>query len=428
MQDETYLKLSQLRSYIDGLDDQIVRLLVWRLAAVKQVGHLKEQTQVGEDRIQFYQPAREQAIYNRLSHAAERLTLSELLVEDPSQLAFDVERELNAFLQAHEAKDQLQGPLLTREGIEQIYQEIISYSISQEQRQTMAYLGPAGTFSHQAAMQMFGSSARALACNTIGQVVHAVEDGDTMYGVIPFENTVSGIVGISFDMLVQATGLHIVRETRVSVQHCLAGRADLDWTQIDWRSVSRIYSHPQSFMQCQHWLDKYVPHAHCEPVDSNARAAELIASEEDTDALQLCIAPVPAAKQYGLHILLSSIQDVRNNQTRFICLGQHEVPPLGSMALELYRTALLVSAPDRPGALGKILQIFQDNRINLTALHSRPNTSNTSRQWSFYLEAEGHKSQPHWQQALEQLEEQCFLTRIFGSYPPDDSSPPEGAK
>lgn len=350
------MTLGELRAAIDGVDDRLLELLCERAALVREVGRLKDKT--GES---YYAPEREEALLRRLV-AANKSPLPE-------------------------------------QAVRAIYREILSGMRSLEQAITVAYLGPRGTFSHQAAARHFGASVCLQAERTIGEVFEAVERGRAHYGVVPIENSQEGSVSATLDRLMD-TPLHICAQVFLPVELNLLGRGPL-------AAVRKIYSHPQPFGQSRRWLAEHVPAAECVEVSSTARAAELAAEESDTAA----IAGAMAGEEFGLPVLVPSIQDAASNVTRFLVLGERPAGRSGSD-----KTSVVFAVRDQPGALAKALAPFEQAGISLTRIESRPSKR---RPWEycFFADVTGHAEDSCLAAALATLAGVCSFSRILGSYP-----------
>lgn len=356
--------LSELRQQIDALDDRLIALLDERLRIVLQVGKTKAQLHTdGDDATQSkMRPEREEAIFNRLAALSEELSA---------------------------------------EAVRAIYREIISACMSYEQAQTVAYLGPAGTYSQQAVRAHFGRSAVALPCADIAAVVRAVETAEAHHGLLPLENSTQGMVDESYDRLT-GSELTMTGEVLLPVRHCLLGAEGLSLQQ-----VAKVYGHTQALAQCREWLGANLPNAVREPLASNALAAQRAAKEDNAVA----VASEIAAEIYHLAVLQRGIQDVSSNTTRFGVVGHRPPEPTGSD-----KTSLLVRGDDRPGALLEILEIFQRHEVNLSMLYSRPSRQ---KNWSyvFYLDADGHRAAEPLSLAMQELRDKGVLLSVLGSYP-----------
>lgn len=352
--------MTELRAAIDALDASLVSLLDSRMELVLKVRTAKEAD--GGDDAGMYRIEREEEILQRLRQHAEVLTEAE---------------------------------------VRTIFREILSCSYRRQEQQQIAYLGPPGTFSQLAVQRLFGQEAETFSCNSIHEVAQAVTSGHSRHGILPLENSTRGFVDESLDLLASSE-LVVGGEVMVPVRHCLMG------TGKDWRKAKKIYSHPQSFAQCRAWLQKHLPTMPCEPVLSNAQAAERAAAETGT----LAIAPELAADIYDLQVLQRDIQDAEDNTTRFVLIGKRQVPPSGLKD----KTSLLLTTEDRPGALLELLQIFDHHQINMTMLYSRPSGIG---KWSyrFFLDVDGHRQSSPLSDALKELEELGNLLKIIGSYP-----------
>jgi chorismate mutase/prephenate dehydratase len=352
--------LDELRETIDGVDEELQRLLNRRAQLAHEVARVKRE-QEGTDA--FYRPEREARVLERI-------------------------------------KERNQGPL-DGEAVARVFREIMSECLALEQQIQVAFLGPEGTFTQQAVLKHFGHAVEARPLGAIDEVFREVEAGAAHYGVVPVENSTEGVVNHTLDSFMTST-LQICGEVEQRIHHHLLMGPN---TQRD--KISRVYSHQQTLAQCRKWLDAHLPGAERIAVSSNADAARRVRGEWNAAA----IAGDVAAEIYGLSSLQRNIEDDPDNTTRFILIGRQDVAPTGHD-----KTSLLVSGKNRPGLLYHVLEPFQKHSINLTRLESRPSLTGN---WSyvFFIDFEGHREDPEAQQALRELDEQGMTIRFLGSYP-----------
>lgn len=350
------MSLKALRRKIDTIDKKLVELLNERAELSLAIGKIKRDHQAG-----IYSPDREKQVLDRIK-------------------AFN------------------QGPM-TPAAIEAIYREIMSASLSLEKSLNIAYLGPKASFTNQAAMKKFGSQVNYVSCDNLGEIFTAVERQECDYGVVPIENSIEGAVTHTFDLLVDSD-LKICSQIILEISHHLLSKTTLN-------RINRIYSNPQVFGQCRHWLQANLPRVEQMEVSSTTRAAQIAAKTKDC----ACIASGLAAKVYNLEVLKKDIEDVAHNVTRFLVIANNDVPPTGKD-----RTSILFSIKDKVGALHSMLTPFSRNGINLTKIESRPSKRKV---WDYYffVDFEGHRLNKHVKRALDQLEGKCKYLKILGSYP-----------
>ena len=354
---DTQKSLDTFREKIDRIDAQILTLLNRRARLAQQIGNSKGKKSA------VYVPSRERAIFARLAG-------------------------LNT------------GPL-PDESIQAVYREIISASRALETSLRIAYLGPEASYAHMASQEQFGSNAEFVPVETIPQIFATVETGQVEYGVVPVENSSQGSVAITLDLFIE-TNLHIIAERSLEIRHCLLSRAKKR------ERLQRVIAHPQSLAQCQHWLATHLPGVPTEAASSNSRAAELVRSDPHASA----IAGRLAAERYRLNILDADIQDQAANYTRFAVLSQTLQPgkPTGED-----KTSLVLSVRDESGVLYHVLKPFADHAINLLRIESRPLKG---RPWEyvFFIDIEGHESDPAIAAALQEIEPRCVSVKVLGSY------------
>jgi chorismate mutase / prephenate dehydratase len=292
------------------------------------------------------------------------------------------------------------GPL-TDEVIAKLMREIMSACLSLESPLTVAYLGPEGTYTQMAVQKQFGDSVRARAAAAIDEIFRDVESGAADYGVVPVENSTGGVVSHTLDELVH-TKLRICGEVTLPVHHHLLSKHKT------LKQVKKVYSHSQSFAQCRKWLDAKLQKAEREPVASNAQAAVL--AKKNGGA---AIASLQAGKIYGLNILASNIEDDPNNTTRFLVVGKHDPTPTGADL-----TSVVLSAHrNQPGALFTLLQPFAQAKMDLTRIESRPIKGAAVQDYYFFIDFQGHASEPRVAEVLEAVRTQAAFFKVLGSYP-----------
>jgi len=297
------------------------------------------------------------------------------------------------------------GPLQS-DSVAPIWREIMSACRALETPTRVAYLGPAGTFSEEAAFGFFGSSLVRLPCASIDEVMHATTSGAADFGVVPVENSTEGVVARSLDLFL-TTPLFIIGETSLIVRHNLLRRDD------DLADISAICAHPQALAQCHRWLSHHLPDAERRPVSSNAEGARLAGQDRRLAA----IASQRAAGEYGLHIVAPAIQDDPHNRTRFAIVthpSRHPAPKASGHDC----TSLVVSVTNRPGAVHDMLVPLKNHGVSMTRFESRPARSG---QWEyyFYIDVEGHPDEARVDAALKELRSACAYFKILGTYPID---------
>jgi chorismate mutase/prephenate dehydratase len=267
---------------------------------------------------------------------------------------------------------------------------------------TVAWLGPAGTYTHAAALRWFGEAARGLPVGEIQDVFAAVETGKAEFGVVPVENSSEGTVTATLDSFINSP-LQITGELLLRINHCLLAQPGTDM-----RQIVRIVSHPQSLGQCRHWLAANLPHVERQTVSSNAEAARQAAQQPGVAA----IAGRNAAALYALQFVAESIEDSHDNTTRFLILGRTST----SHATGRDKTSIIISSHNEPGTLFRALEPFHRFGVNLTKLESRPSRK-AAWSYSFYVDIEGHVEDAKVQAALAALQQHSLDVKLLGSYP-----------
>jgi len=353
--------LLALRDQIDGLDRQLLDMLNQRARVAEQVGEIKR-----AEGTPFFRPDRVAQVIDKIRAA------------NP-------------------------GPLKS-EHVAAIWREIMSACLALESPQRVAVLGPVGTFCEQAALEYFGGAADMTYCANFDEVFHATASGSAQFGVVGVENMTEGVVTRSLDLFLH-TPCHVVGEVSLLIRHNLMRK------EPSMHGIEAVLAHPQALAQCQNWLNKHLPDVERRAVSSNAEGSRLAA----TNPAWAALGSDRASTVFGLHITAHAIQDEAYNRTRFavICLPQTMATP---PATGRDCTSLVVSVPNRPGAMHDLLVPLKKHGVSMTRLESRPARTG---QWDyyFYIDLDGHPTQRHVADALAELREICAFFKILGAYP-----------
>lgn len=352
-------KLESVRARIDAIDDEILRLINERADAAREVARIKRKAGENGD---LYRPAREVAVLNRIGAA------------NP-------------------------GPL-PNDDVSRLFRELMSACLALQQPLQVAFLGPEGTFTQEAALKHFGHGMHSLALQSVDAVFREVEGGNADYGVVPVENSTEGVVTHTLDCFM-ASPLRIVGELELPIRHCLAAK------ETDLAAIRQVFSHPQGLAQCRGWLDYNIPQAQRLAVSSTAEAARLAGETLHAAA----VAGDAAMRHYGLAALYSNIQDGAANTTRFLVLGTHSPPPTGKD-----KTSIVLSRADKPGGLATLLAPLARYGLNMSRIESRPSQQGMW-QYVFFIDILGHAEDPILCRALEEMQRLASLLKILGSYP-----------
>jgi len=348
--------LEECRNEIDRIDGELVRLLNERARYAQKIGEIKK-----EANAPIYVPEREKAVMEKLAKLNE-------------------------------------GPL-PDSAVTAIYREIISAMIALERPISVAFLGPRDTFSHMAAMQVFGGSAEYHPLPSFTDIFTEVERGRLDYGIVPVESSMGGSVSDTQDRFI-SSDLKIINEMLLHVTQNLLAACPLE-------EVTRVYSKDNALLQCRNWLRANLPKAELIETSSTAEAARRAAIEPGTAA----IASKMAATTYSLKLLAERIEDAPHNFTRFLVIGRQPVRPTGDD-----KTSLMVSIKDKPGALFNLLVPFSDAGISLTRIESRP-SQKKAWEYVFFIDLLGHIEDQAVRKVLESLEEQVHSLKVLGSFP-----------
>ena len=354
--------IDALRSAIDDLDTKIVALINERAAKAMKIGALK-----AKDGMKPYSSSRELQVYKKV--AAQ-----------------------NA------------GPLKD-DAFKAIYREIMSATIALERPTRVAFFGQHGTFTHLAARTKFGASVEYIPTRDMREVFSCVSRGEADYGLVPIENSTEGGVNQSIDMFAD-TKLKIASEIYLPIHHHLLCKGKLE-------EITLIYSHPQPFAQCRQWLQGHLAGIEKREVGSTAEAAERASHDPRVAA----VAGSLAAEIYGVPIVAEHIEDSPYNITRFFVIAERMAERTGKD-----KTSVVISIKDEPGALRRLLKAFDDNKINLTRIESRP-SKRRAWEYNFYLDIEGHVQDEQVMRTLRELEAKVRHLEVLGSYPMSERVP-----
>jgi chorismate mutase / prephenate dehydratase len=348
-------QLKQHREQIDSIDEQLLTLLNERAQHARAIGALK-----GDGTI--YRPEREAQVLRRLV-------------------------------------DKNAGPL-SHESITAIFRSIMSNCRALEKKLTVAFLGPLGTFSEEAAIKQFGEMIDSKECASIDQVFNLVESGEADYGVVPVENSTEGAIGRTLDLLTTSEAKICGEITLPVHQHLLSRSTSLS-------QITKVYSHAQSLAQCHEWLARHLPRVDKHAVSSNAEATRLASLEEGAAS----IAGLRAAQLFEMNDLANHIEDDSRNTTRFLVLAKHDVAASGQD-----KTSLLIATKNVPGAMVSILEPLAKNGVSMTKFESRPAKMGLW-EYVFFVDIEGHQSDEKVQLSLHEIEARASMVKILGSYP-----------
>lgn len=362
MNDEEAKLLAELRDKIDDIDSKVGELISERAQCALDVAKVKAQFS-DKTLTTFYRPEREAQVLRR-------------------------------------AMERNKGPLKNEE-VGRLFREIMSACLALENPVRVAYLGPQGTYTQEAALKHFGNSAVVVSMSAIDAVFREVASGAVNYGVVPVENSTEGVVTHTLDNFIDSQ-VKICGEVVLRIHHHLLIS---DVTKVE--NISRIYSHAQSLAQCRKWLDENYPNVERVAVSSNSEAAKRIKGEWNSAA----IAGEIAAELYGLKSHAQNIEDLPDNSTRFLIIGRDEIGPSGDD-----KTSIIVSTKNKPGALHELLQPFHTHGVDLTRLETRPSSSGT---WNyvFFIDFAGHFSDENVVRALDEIKARASDIKVLGSYP-----------
>ncbi|MGJ8637390.1 MAG: prephenate dehydratase [Phycisphaerales bacterium] len=360
--------LDVVRKKIDRIDKKLVAMLNERASCVVEVGEIKR----GSD-TPIYAPHREAAVLQR-------------------------------------AIDNNDGPLPDKT-IEAIYREMMSGSFALERPLSIGYLGPKGSYSHQASVKQFGSSVEYTDLRRIGSVFSEVRRGHVHYGLVPIENSIGGGITETLDALWENAGkVRVYAEIQIAIHHMFLSDAEP-------ADIRRIHSKPEVFEQCRAWINTHYPNATLCPDASTSQAVKTTLKENQTardigaPPGAAAIASELAGELYGLPCLQSSIEDNSDNITRFYVISKERAGRTGDD-----KTAITFVTEDKHGALVEVLQSFHNAGVNLSHIDKRP-SGRENWSYTFYIDANGHRDDPEMKKALKDARVHCKEIHVLGSFP-----------
>jgi chorismate mutase/prephenate dehydratase len=343
--------LQELRDKLDMIDNQLLELINQRMDLVHEVGALKAKSGGS-----IYRPEREKAIIERL--------------------------------------EKLNKGKLNRAAIEALFLEIFAISRNLELPENIVYLGPEGSFTHQAAEARFGAMSSYISIGSIKGIFREVSTKKAKFGVVPIENSSNGIVSDTISCL-STYNLKIIAEVVLNIHHTLASTCD------KVSDIKRIYSKDIAFEQCSKFLANFgLDEVELIPIESTTKAAKIAVNEPGSAA----ICPHVGAKLHNLPILFENIEDKDNNKTRFFIVSDFENAPSGND-----KTSILVKLPNTPGALVEFLTDFDKAKINLTKIKSHIVEGNSI----FFIDFSGHKDDENVKSIFEKHKDSI---KFLGSY------------
>lgn len=348
--------LDELRRLIDELDAKLVATIAERARIVQEVGRSKRTSGVS-----VYVPHREREVIERA------------VARNP-------------------------GPLSSRT-IEAVFREIMSGSFVLETPPRIGFLGPAGSFSHLAAVRHFGSSVELLDLHDIEHVFEEVAAGRVDYGLVPYENSIGGSVTETLDAF-QSHEVQVCAEALVGVSQALMANCPPN-------EVRRILSKREALSQCRHWLSRHFPEIEQVDVASTSTAVQEASRVPGTAAVGSAL----AGELYGVRVLFERIEDKPGNVTRFLVLSRSAAQATGND-----KTSIMFTTAHRPGALVDVLAAFRDASVNLSHIEKRP-SRRENWQYTFFIDCDLHPSHSAMDRALADARAHCVELKVLGGYP-----------
>ncbi len=358
----TKKNLKSFRDKIDKIDQEILALIQKRAFHAVAIGKIKSKT---DPKQSFYKPGRETKILRNI------------------------------------IKSNKKG-LLPNSKIRAIYKELISGCLSLEEILKVAYLGPEGTHSEAAVHNQFGSQAIRIPTNTIDDVFYQVINNEVNIGVVPVENSSEGVINTTLNCLADSEDIKIIGEIYLDIDHQLASGNKFDLNQ-----AFAIASHPQALGQCSKWIDRNIGSIKRLEMPSSAAAAKYAKENKNI----LCIVNSLAVENYKLRLVKKNIQDYSENRTRFLVIGKTQVEKTGKD-----KSSFLIQTPNKPGSLMSVLKPFDEKKINLSKIETRPSRGNINSH-DFFVDCEGHIKDQKLRLAIKEVIDTGAIVRNFGSYP-----------
>ncbi|MHA1294344.1 MAG: prephenate dehydratase [Promethearchaeota archaeon] len=354
--------LKRYREQIDEIDHKIIELINERGKIVLKISEIKKDLH-----LKTYQPQREKEIIERIKSKSE---------------------------------------ILKSKNIEAIWKEIMGACKDiQGTIIKVGYLGPQGSFTHQAALEFFPKAGTDfIACKNVPEVFEQIEKDNLEFGVVPIENSLQGTVRETLDLLIEKN-IIIYGELELKINQNLITLRDSNLEKI-----KTIYSHPQAFAQTRGWIKANLPLAKLVNTSSTSAAVKKI--KELKDSSNAAIGTEIAGKFYDLKILASNIEDIPDNYTRFIVISKKE----NELKEGKVKTSIVYVTKHIPGALYRVLKLFAEADINLTKIESRPRRKGRW-EYIFLMDFEGDKENSKVQETIEKMKENVIWYKILGSYP-----------
>jgi len=371
------MSIKDYRKEISSIDKKIIELLDKRMGLALKIGEIKD-----EKGLPIFDKAREKEIYDNLL----KIQLNNVKNDDLIKIYKKI-IDISSSIQVKK---------------EEKFTVINIASPIQKQECKVSFLGPAGTFSDQAARSFFiNEKSKFIPAPGFSEIFRVVENNEADFGVVPMENSTAGSVGETLDLIVDSE-LNVIGEIIEKIKHCLISKSELKLDEI-----KEVYSKNIVFSQCRKFLEAEIPNAELIPTKSTANAVETIKSKLNAVA----IGSELAGKLNELVILRNGIEDIKNNFTRFFVIGKYKTTPTGKD-----KTSIVFTVKHEPGTLLMALKSFSSRNINLTKLESRPLKSTT---WNylFFLDFMGNVNDKICKEALNELKQSTEMLKILGSYP-----------
>lgn len=270
----------------------------------------------------------------------------------------------------------------------------------------IGYLGPSGSYSHEAACRYLVNAAAAgecIAMSSFVAIIEGIEQGQLDHGVIPIENSTHGAVATAMDDLVKLQNSTVCGEIVLNIEHCLLSMND------NIADIKYVFSHEQALGQCSEFFRERYPHIQLINCGSTSQACEMA---QKNGSAYGAVAGKAAAQLYHLSPVVENIQDNDFNQTRFLIIGTKALAATGDDKTSL----VFAFHDDCPGSLFGVLKAFASRNINLTRIESRP-AKHSMGKYIFYIDFVGHAQDDNCAEAVKEMSSHVSWFKILGSYP-----------
>lgn len=374
------MDLQEIRKEIDKIDTQIVELFEKRMELTEKVAEYK-----AKNGKQIFDRIREEQKIN--------------IVKEMVKTEFNKKAITELFTQIMSISRKLQYSFISRDSILSMFQIVEKLPIDKNTK--VVYFGVPGTHTQQAMEEYFGEQVKAINALTFREVMQMVREKKADYGILPIENSSTGGIDDSYDLLVEFDN-YIIGEHYLKIKQSLLG---LEGAKIE--NLTTIYSHVQGLLQCSKFLEAH-PNIKAIECNSTAEAAKKVAIEKNNK--HAAIAGIKAAQCYGLNVLRETLNHESGNSTRFIIITNQPV-----YQKDANKVSICFTLPHESGTLYNMLSHFIFNNLNMTKIESRP-ISGKNWEYRFFVDFEGNLQDAGVRNAINGIKEESSSLRILGNF------------